>query len=321
LKLKIRNIITILFILNFLSQSILAADSINVYFDRIFDSTKRITQLTKKAGQLEQKVTELDKKIEVLNKDNNLNWFEKWKLSRLMSKKKEMNDQILVLYSQIRDQKSKSQKQFRSLYPEIKRELDTAFAELKAVTDSSQRLGRMEKILMLNSKLEWLITNQQFFTTPQNPVQIEEDYLKGLMQKLDSDPASKEELVKLLENRVTKLDKMIYSAREAVKLRNRLNQFQDEMSAQSNESFVSAARDNATRKSELTYGPDIGEYGTWEKNIINAENDNVQLSDNLTKVDYLYIFQKYSSQELSSSIDDLDSLRTLYKKLLQDIAE
>jgi hypothetical protein len=114
---------------------------------------------------------------------------------------------------------------------------------------------------------------------------------------------------------------MIYSAREAVKLRNRLNQFQDEMSAQSNESFVSAARDNAARKTELTYGPDIGEYGTWEKNIINAENDNVQLSDNLTKVDYLYIFQKYSSQELSSSIDDLDSLRTLYKKLLQDIAE
>ena len=317
MKVFFKNILLIILIVYI--APLTAKDSLNIYFNQIYNSVLAIKELKQQVKEQEAKIIKLNQKIDAIHQEENINWFKKWQLSRLVNEKADISDNKINFYQHIKTQKEQAYNHFNRLFPIIENNIDSLINNFQHSRDSTERKVALEKLVFLKSKRDWLIDTQQYFLPASEQVVENRKSANLIVQTLDKNPDQKDEIIEFLQNRIRQLEMMSQAGKQEKLLRDKLDQFDEEMSALSNESFAITS-DNLGNEKELPQQERFNEeYSNWEKNT-SGINNNVPVEKRiLNRADYLYLFQDISEDELSTSIKELDSLRTLYESLLQSL--
>jgi len=303
-------------------------DSLAYYRSFYNQESEKHANLEQQAEQLDTKISKINNQINKLSSRKNPDWNEKRKLSRLTAQKAELNNEMIRTYKKLALQKSTLTELYHSFYNFLTDQIDQILDQYNQTIKPVLRQNISRNLIELVDQRTQLLTTRRLFFDKDAPSIPDKENLITLVNKYDRDPALRNDVTKILEEKVQQIELLITAANAENQLRKRLDQLNLEMSSLTGEVYRDAMTSQiADRgKSASTSGfdglwNDVPSYSEEDLGYRNwANNANLPVTTRpLTDADYLPIFQTIPTSDIPAYIIELDSLRRYYQKQLQEI--
>lgn len=303
-------------------------DSLTYYQSFYNREAEKHANLERQAGQLNTKISKINTQINELSNRKNPNWNERRKLSRLTAQKAEINNAMIQTYEKLASQKSTLLELYHSYYNFLTNQIDQILDQYTQITENNQRQNLSRNLIELVEQRTHLLASRRLLFDKEVPPIPEKENLIALVNRYDQNVALRDDVTKILKEKIQQVELLIAAANAENQLRKRLDQLNLEMSALTGEFYSDALsmrsddQDRSSTTGSLDIYWDNGEsYSEKNANYTNwANNANLPASSRpLIDIDYLPIFQKIPTTDLPSYIFELDSLRRYYQRQLQEI--
>lgn len=302
-------------------------DSLAYYQSFYNKEVEKFTNLERQAEQLNSKIVNINAHVNTLSARENPNWNEKRKLSRLTAQKAELNNEMIRTFEKLASQKNTLGEVYHNYFEFLSDQINHTLAQYSRVTDSNQRQDLSRDLIKLVEQRSHLLATRRLFFDQNAPPVPDKENLIALVNEFDQNSALRNDVAKILEEKIQQIELLLSAAEAENQLRKRLNQLNLEMSALTGELYSDAMTGHIGDNDRgQTLGPTDGTWNDGTSNSKDASYENWANTANLpitsrplTDVDYLPIFQTISTTNLSSYIFELDSLRRHYQKQLQEI--
>jgi len=164
------------------------------------------------------------------------------------------------------------------------------------------------------------LNSQKYYTLYNQNTILEDDTFLSLFNDPKQKKVIKEDLKRILKNKINQIELMIDTAKEEELLRKRLAQFSNEMTALSGETRAyqtNAFEENARNEENIaSFTTDFQNYAdlSGNKGLLQSETPMANL-----QTEYLFLLQNITSAGLPTYIAHLDSILTSYLKTLEEV--
>ncbi len=319
---KYRILIAFGFNLTLLVGIAFSSNVLQEYHNKLVHNINEIIKLEKEYSTLEGNLQKLAAKTGKLESQKNLSWFNRRRLVKLTEKKAELNQKVIVIYKKMLNSKSSANQIFNKYFTVLNIEIDSTISELETTIDSTERKNSLLYLLHLKERRDWLLNSQKYYTLYTQNTIPEDDTFLSLFNNPKQKKVVKEDLKRILKNKINQIELMIDAAKEEELLRKRLAQFSSEMTALSGETrayqtnaFEERARSDGNIASFTT---DFQNYAdlSGNKGLLQSETPMTNLQN-----EYLFLLQNIPSTGLPAYIAHLDSIRTSYLRTLEEVKE
>ncbi len=301
----------ILLIISLLMVSLLAD------FKQYTENIQNLRDLLQRKEILRKELSSINQELSNLPAEN-LNWFEKRKLSNLNKEKSVINEQILTLYQNIAEQKEKSYQDFHELFRENELSINHTLQKLED-KQLSNRDSLLTYLLQLKEQRDFLVYSQKYIVDI-NKNLLQPEFDGSILKNVQS--GVRKEFVALIQTKITNINTAIEVAEKEKTMQEKLNDFRNEIAAvREPEKFP---LQNPALSSEKSYTEGAG----YDNDMINFENSRAggALTFNNYELvtsgsDFLILLEDKNPEYINTFITEMDSLKQYYERLLQNIDE
>lgn len=301
----------ILLIISLLIVSLLAD------FTKYTKNIQNLRDLLQRKEILRKELSSINQELSNLPAEN-LNWFEKRKLSNLNKEKSVINEQILTLYQNIAEQKEKSYQDFHELFRENELSINHTLQKLED-KQLSNRDSLLTYLLQLKEQRDFLVYSQKYIVDI-NKNLLQPEFDGSILKNVQS--GVRKEFVALIQTKITNINTAIEVAEKEKTMQEKLNDFRNEIAAvREPEKFP---LQNPALSSEKSYTEGAG----YDNDMINFENSRAggALTFNNYELvtsgsDFLILLEDKNPEYINTFITEMDSLKQYYERLLQNIDE
>ncbi len=311
---KVQMIVLIIFINNIFAKDL---DSLQ---NSIYENISQIIALTNDKDKLEKTKNDIDKDIIKIQETNKIGWLGKRKLANLYRQKEECNRKILTIYDQLLIKRKTTQKLFSEYYPFLKNEISRRIEKIEHTKNSISKENEIFKILDLTQKRQAILEMQIYFTDVDTRITNPDHHFLDFVSN-SAGSIYNQELKKILSKKISSIRHILQAAREEVNLRERLDQFNMEISYYnspdniSNDVSYGAQSKGATFTNESADETDLYNYQRWGASDGDETQDLIMDSPD----NYLFLFRNIETTLLPDYISNLDSLCKYYQQTLNKI--
>ena len=290
------------------------------YHNKLVHNINEIIKLEKEYSTLERYLQKLDAETGKLESQKNPSWFNRRRLVKLIEKKADLNQNVIVIYKKILKSKSSANQIFEKYYIVLTTEIDSIISELENRADSTKRKNNLLYLLDLKERRDWLLNSQKYYTLYTQNILPENDMFLSLFINQKQKKVIQEDLIKILENKINQIELIIDAVKEEELLRKRFAQFSNEMTALSGETRAyqtSIFKDSDRNEENITfYNTDFANYADLSNNkgLFQSETPMTNL-----QTEYLFLLQNIPPTSIPTYIAHLDSVRSSYLQTLEEV--
>ena len=304
-----RSIIKILFLLILLFQ---------IGFSDMLDfksNIGKLQHLNMEKDRLKKELLQIDQQLEKLQKPDN-SWLEKRKITKLTTQKLVYNNEIFDLIKKMSGLKKTCQQEFQQIYTVNESSINNLLDQF----EKDYQPENLQKLLELKSLRDYLINSQKYFSSIDNKS-------FGLKQNFEifnfSDPLVVQDFIALLNKKIHNVETAKSSAKKEIKIREKLENFRNEISTiHEPETFTQTT---ITSSTEGTNNWDNVYTDNDDKNYDNSRNgtsDQIETFEEFTsESDFLLLFEENDEQTIENFIQKMDSLKSYYSELIQELSK
>lgn len=308
--------ILIIIAVSLIISTTLANDHLEREQAQLNEILSQIVQAKAEIAQFDAKLAEINRKITALESQNELNWMKRRRIVKLTEEKAALNAKRLIYYQQLLDNQNTARRISTELLDTIATIIDSTLLYINSGIATDERKGSLNYLMNVIEIRNRIIDSRSVYTQIENDVYPEKLNIQDYLQTAQSNPQIRNDLLNLMDEKISRITLMIETAKEEEMLQNRLEQFTLEMSSvigEIDKEDINSFRTNKSADSptEWTYtGPtdnDVNlDFNNW------VSNTQPEILSSLSRFDYLPLIKSMEPTELPYYIFTLDSLRNYY---------